>query len=136
MKDSQNDNVAQVFEAYPEALRLPLLKLRALIFEVGEKTPGVGEIEESLKWHQPTYTTSQTKSGTPIRMDRFGEGKIAIFFHCQTTLIEEFRALFPTVFEFSKNRAIVLRPDAELPLTELSFCIQRALTYHQKEKKG
>ncbi|MCA5012010.1 MULTISPECIES: DUF1801 domain-containing protein [unclassified Enterococcus] len=132
MKEIKNKQVAAVFEQYPEVIRLSLLELRALIFEVGEATSGVGEIEESLKWHQPTYSTIQTKSGTPIRLDRFGETKVALFFHCQTTVIEEFRALFSKELEFSKNRAIVLDPAKELPLDELAFCIQRALTYHQK----
>lgn len=72
------------------------------------------------------------KGASPIRIDRFEEDKIAVFFHCQTNLIETFRGMFPDILEFSKNRAIVLDPTEPLPLKELSFCIRMALTYYQK----
>ncbi|MFD1900845.1 hypothetical protein GQR36_14145 [Enterococcus termitis] len=62
----------------------------------------MGEIEESLKWHQPTYTTSQTKSGTPIRMDRFGEGKIAIFFIAKPRLSKNLERYFQQYSSFLK----------------------------------
>ncbi|MGX7263490.1 DUF1801 domain-containing protein [Enterococcus crotali] len=132
MKEFSNPSVATIFEHYPERYRKPLLALRELIFDTAKELAVVGVLEESLKWNQPSYATKATKSGSPIRIDRFGADKIALFFHCQTTLVEEFRALFSDVFEFSKNRAIVLDPDEELPLNELAFCIERALTYHKK----
>ncbi|WP_207695210.1 hypothetical protein DOK67_0001251 [Enterococcus sp. DIV0212c] len=131
MKEITDVSVATVFEHYPEEYRKPLLAVRELIFDTASHVTVVGELEESLKWNQPSYATKVSKSGSPIRIDRFGTDKIAIFFHCQTTLVEEFRALFSDVFEFSKNRAIVLDPKAELPTNELTFCIERALTYHK-----
>ncbi|MEI5994253.1 DUF1801 domain-containing protein [Candidatus Enterococcus mansonii] len=132
MKEMTDLNVANVFKNYPEHYRRPLLELRDLIFETAEGLVAVGDLEESLKWHQPSYATKKTKLGSPIRIDRFGTDKIAVFFHCQTTLVEEFRALFSDVFDFSKNRAIVLDPAEALPMKELAFCIERALTYHKK----
>lgn len=132
MKEFSDTNVAAIFEHYPERFRKPLLALRELIFTTASEIAIVGELEESLKWNQPSYATKVTKAGSPIRIDRFGSENIALFFHCQTTLVEEFRALFSDVFEFSKNRAIVLDPEKELPVNELAFCIERALTYHKK----
>ncbi|MGX7245578.1 DUF1801 domain-containing protein [Enterococcus quebecensis] len=132
MKGISNVNVATIFASYPERYQQPLLQIRELIFETAASLVVVGELEESLKWNQPSYATKVTKSGSPIRIDRFGSEKIAVYFHCQTTLVEEFRALFGEVFEFSKNRAIVLDPEQELPIKELTFCIERALTYHKK----
>lgn len=132
MKEIMDVNVANVFEQYPKEYRKPLLQIRELIFNTAAGLTNVGALEESLKWQQPSYATRISKSGSPIRLDRFGPEKIAIFFHCQTTLVEEFRALFSDVFEFSKNRAIVLDPAAELPIKELTFCIEQALTYHKR----
>lgn len=131
MKEFLDANIAAIFDHYPEQFREPLLMLRGLIFNTAAELPTVGIVEESLKWNQPSYATKGSKSGSPIRIDRFGDEKIAIFFHCQTTLVEEFRALFSDVFEFSKNRAIILDPKKELPVNELAFCIERALTYHK-----
>ncbi|PZL72821.1 hypothetical protein CI088_10020 [Enterococcus plantarum] len=132
MKEIIDESVETVFEQYPEDYRKPLLVLRELIFETAARLTIVGELEESLKWNQPSYATKISKSGSPVRIDRFGAEKVAIFFHCQTTLVEEFRALFSNVFEFSKNRAIVLDPEKEWPINELTFCIEQALTYHKR----
>ena len=121
-----------VFDHYPEEYKKNLLTLRELIFDTAASLTVVGELEESLKWNQPSYATKVSKSGSPIRIDRFGAEKIAIFFHCQTTLVEEFRALFSDVVEFSKNRAVVIDPRKEFPDNELAFCIEQALTYHKR----
>lgn len=73
----------------------------------------------------------ESKSGTPIRIDKFGD-KVASFFHCQTTLIEQFRKIFSHKLTFSNNRAIVLDPNKSLPVNELQFCLTSALIYHKK----
>lgn len=75
-----NVNVQNMFKSYPVEYREPLLKIRKLIYSVASKNPEVGELEESLKWGQPTYSTVKTKSGSPIRLDRFEEDKIAYSF--------------------------------------------------------
>lgn len=103
-----NASVENVFMNYPVEYREPLLQIRELIYSVASKIPEVGELEESLKWGQPTYSTVKTKAGSPIRLDRFGEDKIGIFFHCQTSLVDSFRILFHSNLEFSKNRAIIM----------------------------
>ncbi|PHM33120.1 DUF1801 domain-containing protein [Xenorhabdus innexi] len=130
----QSHAVRSVFEHYPEGFQQPLLKVRELIFEVAAKTEGVGLITEALKWGQPSYLTLETGAGTTIRLDRFGDSHIAIFVHCQTTLIDTFRTLFPELI-YSKNRAIVLDPKAELPIDELSICIEMSLTYKLKKTR-
>ena len=130
--DHMNPDVESVFNSYPVEFRRPLLELRELIYRTADATPAVKEIEESLKWGEPSYAT-KPKTGTPIRIDRFGEDKIALFFHCQTNLVETFRTMFNGVFEFSKNRAIVFDPYEELPKKELALCIEMALTYHSNK---
>lgn len=128
-----NVNVQNMFKSYPVEYREPLLKIRKLIYSVASKNPEVGELEESLKWGQPTYSTVKTKSGSPIRLDRFEEDKIAIFLHCQTSLVESFRTLLHDKLKFSKNRAIVIDPKKEIQTNELAVCIEMALTYHLKK---
>jgi hypothetical protein len=62
--------------------------LRELIFDVAASTDGVGEIEETLRWGEPAYLTSQSKSGTTIRIGWKSSrpAEYAVFFHCQTDL--------------------------------------------------
>ena len=129
MRKFTNIDVDNTFMEYPLLYRKRLLELRELIFDTGERIDKTNKIEESLKWGQPSYTC---KGASPIRIDRFEKDKIAMFFHCQTTLVETFRKLFANDLVFSKNRAIVLDPKKELPVEKLKICIEMALTYHNK----
>ena len=70
--------VDDVFQSYPRAARAKLGALRKLILATAARTQGVGEIEETLKWGQPSYLT-KSKSSTTIRIDRHGERHYALF---------------------------------------------------------
>ncbi len=125
--------VQAVFDNYPPALRKKLLALRQLILDTAATTQGVGEIEETLKWGEPAYVTTQTKSGSTVRIDRKkDQDRYAIYFNCNTTLVDTFRSMFPHTFQFERNRALVFSLNDTLPTKELMFCIAMALTYHRK----
>jgi hypothetical protein len=119
-------------------MRQKLLALRKLIFETAASTPGVGELEETLKWGEPAYVTSETKSGSTVRIawKRSSPSQYAMYFHCQTNLVETFRTLFPKEFAFKGNRAIVFRESEVVPTDSLSFCIAAALTYHRAKGRN
>ena len=127
--------VKAAFDATPAQARKRLLALRALILETAKTTDGVGRIEETLKWGQPSYLTPETGSGTTIRIDgvRGDAGRIALYVHCQTRLIEMFRARYADGLAFEGNRAILLDVDAPLPIEPLRHCIRLALTYHARK---
>lgn len=124
--------VAKIFESYPLPIRQKLLLLRDLILSTAAATEGVGKIEEMLKWGEPAYLTSASKSGSTIRIawKAADPSKYAMYFNCHTTLIDSFRTLFPNDFVFEGNRRIVFAEEAVLPTEYLSFCIAAALTYH------
>jgi hypothetical protein len=132
VKPFANAAVARTFESYPPAMRPKLLALRKLIFQVAASTPGAGKLE-TLKWGEPAYVTSETKSGSTVRIawKRSSPLQYAMYFHCQTNLVETFRTLFPNEFAFEGNRAIVFRESEVVPTDSLSFCIAAALTYHR-----
>ena len=125
----QSSAVEAAFDAFPEPARGNLLALRNLIFEVAAETPGVGAIEETLKWGQPAYLTSDTKSGTTIRLGVPKTGGSALFTHCQTTVMSDFRTLFPGEFAFDGNRAVLF--DAPPDIEKVRLLIRHALTYHR-----
>lgn len=137
MAPFSNPEVQARFDAYPSAPRKRLLALRELVFRVAAATPGVVEITESLKWGEPTYTTSN-KAGSPFRMDWKEKvpDQYAMYFNCQTDLVKMFRTLFPQDFRFEGNRALVLMLSSKLPEDELAVCIAAALTYHLKKRQG
>ena len=129
--------VAAAFSAYPKPLRTKLLALRRLILDTAKVTKGVGALEETLKWGQPSYLTTATKSGSTIRIDRIksSANRYAIYFHCQTDLVETFRQLYPTELSYGGNRSILLDADDAVPEAALRHCVALALTYHLRKRR-
>jgi hypothetical protein len=136
MKKFGSPAVAAKFKAYPPALRRKLLALRELVFATADRVEGVGRLTETLKWGQPSYLTQETGSGSTVRMDglKAGDG-YALYFHCQSGLIETFRELYPGRFRFEGKRAIVFAAADRLPKRELGHCIGLALTHHRRKRR-
>lgn len=126
---------AAAFKSYSEPVKTRLLALRKLILDTARTTKGVGAIAEALKWGQPSYLTTESKSGSTIRIDQVKAvpGQYAVYFHCQTNLVETFRELYPDL-KYSGNRAILLNARDKLPRAELRHCVGLALTYHLRKK--
>lgn len=129
--------VDTVFAAYPPPVKSKLLALRRLIFDTAKTTKGVGKLEEALKWGQPSYLTTESKSGSTVRIDQLKTeaGGYAVYFHCQTDLVETFRELYPEL-RYGGNRSILLDAGEKLPEAALRHCIALALTYHARKKAG
>lgn len=126
----RDPRVAARFAAFPTPARLGLLALRDLIFETAESTAGVGALQETLKWGQPAYLTPETRSGSTIRLGRPKQGGFAIYTHCQTTILSDFRSIFPKDFAYEGNRAILFTDDAAPADDKLRMLVRSALTYH------
>jgi hypothetical protein len=136
MKPIATPAVAKAFEAYPSNMRRKLLVLRELILRTAATTEGVGELEETLKWGEPAYVTSKTGSGSTVRIDwkKTEPTEYAMYFNCQTTLVETFKTIFPKEFKYEGNRAIVFSESEPIAKDALAFCVAAALTYHRSNK--
>jgi hypothetical protein len=128
--------VAQAFATFPAGVRPKLRALRTLIYTTARRTPGVGPLEETLKWGQPSYLTTASKSGSTIRLDavRAVPGRYALYFYCQTTLVAAFREKFGATFRYEGNRALLFDTATPFPAPELTACIALALTYHLQKR--
>lgn len=124
----QSAAVQAKFDSFTPARRAGLLTLRDLIYDTAATLP-VGRIEESLKWGQPSYATPDTKAATPIRLGIAKNGDLAIFTHCQSTVMSDFRALAPPDMHFEGNRALHLAADAPIASDAVAPLIRAALTY-------
>jgi hypothetical protein len=135
--DAPESTVDAIFNAYPNPVRSKLKALRRLIFDTAKSTRGVGALEEALKWGQPSYLTPESKSGSTVRIDQLKTeaGGYAVYFHCQTDLVETFRELYPEL-RYGGNRSILLDAGEKLPEAALRHCIALALTYHARKKAG
>jgi len=133
----KNSEVEAVFNTYDKEVREKLLGLRQLIYATAAETTGVGNLEETLKWGQPSYLTCTPKSGSTIRIDAIKSTteQYAMYFHCQTTLVETFREIYPHALAYEGNRAIVFNVNEKTPQKPLQHCIALALTYHLNKIK-
>lgn len=122
-------DVENTFRSYPQDIRDKLFFLRELIFETAKEIGIEKELEETLKWGEPSYLH---KNGSTIRIAwRTSQAnQYAIYFHCKTTLVETFKELYPA-FTFENNRAIVFDRDDPIPVNELKHCIELSLNYHR-----
>ncbi len=133
MQMIENPDVAAVFERYPKSVRKRLMHLRRLILATASETGGVGKLEETLKWGEPSYVTTESKSGSTVRLGwkKSNPHQYALHFHCSTTLVETFREIYRDSLAFEGNRSIVFDEQDEVPESELKHCIALALTYHR-----
>lgn len=129
-----DQSVKQKFAGYDPARRERLLAVRQMVFDVAAMTPGVGKLEETLKWGQPSYHTPETKSGTPLRIDAHPDGGVAVYVNCQTDLIDQFRVHYPNL-NYEGFRAVVMPPDSTLPEAELKHIMALTLTFHARKKR-
>lgn len=114
-RPDEKSDVAAVFRGYPKASRDKLAALRRLILETAAATEGVGTLEETLKWGQPSYLTTATKSGSTIRLDQVksASNQYAMYFHCQTDLVATLRALYPSLPHATSRLIITAPPGSE-----------------------
>jgi Domain of unknown function (DU1801) len=133
MRRFASSDVHSVFKAYPATLRARLMAVRELLFDTAACTEG--RLTETLKWGQPSYLTEETGSGTTVRIGRLKAGDgYAVYFHCQSGLIGQFRELYPDTFTYEGKRAIRFGAKDRLPVRELRHCIALALTHHLRKK--
>lgn len=122
--------VKAAFDKQPNDLQAKLLQLRMLILEVAQEIGVLDELEETLKWGEPSYIAPK---GSTIRLNSYKKSstQYAIYFKCTSKLVPHFREKYSTVFKFEKNRAIWFDLEDRIPTTALKDCIQKALAYHQ-----
>ena len=132
----QNYQVAGIFKEYPPVFRTKLEAVRRLILEVVQDYPEIGEIEETLKWGEPSYLPKSKNVGTTVRIhwlkskpDQYG-----VYFNCQTKLIPMFKRKYPGLFRYEGKRAIIFSKSEKVPAKELQDCIYMALTYHRNKR--
>ncbi len=132
MPPTPPDDVADAIAALPDEHRSTIAALRRLIFDVAEDV-GSAPLVEELKWAQPSYRSARARESTPVRLGTTADGEhAALLVHCQSSVIPDFRAMFPTEFRYEGNRAILFAPDDDLQVDRLRLCIEHALRYRRR----
>jgi len=126
--------VQSVLSQYPPAIQKKILTLRSLIYEISQKTGGVGEITESLAWNELSYAPKNPKSGTAIRLawHKKTPNQFGLYVNCNTNLIHSFQKEYPLTFTYDKTRGIIFPKTSVVDSKEIREFITNALTYYIK----
>ncbi len=132
--DPCDPRVRAAFDAFAPPKRTRLLAMRDLILQTAAEIREVGPIEETLRWGEPSYLTTESKSGTMLRVGGKAPDQVAVFVHCQTDLIARLQARFGDRITTEGSRAVVFSveegPDEEV-VRELAAL---ALTYKLRRR--
>ncbi len=130
MKLITDPKVDEIFAHYPDNVRDKMQFLRALVIQTAEETAHIDQLEETLKWGEPSYIT---KHGSTLRMDwkEKSPNQYAMYFKCTSRLVNTFRMVYDRKFQFEGNRAIVFHLNEKIPEQELKECIKATLLYHK-----
>lgn len=125
----ENPEVKTKFQSYPKEVKTKLNHLRKLIIETASEIEDIEEIEETLKWGEPSYLA---KKGSTIRIDWKSKTphQYAMYFKCTSKLVPTFKEVYGDLFKYEKNRAILFDLEEKVPATALKECIGLALRYH------
>ena len=109
-------------------------RLQTLIEDTAARTDGVGLLERSVKWGQPSCAPAKPRIGSSVRLQARDNGDVALMFICHTRLVEDFRELYGNRLVFEGNRAIVVRKGEPFDEEAVGHCIALALTYHLRKR--
>jgi len=129
LKINKNPAVEDKFSSYPKQIKSKMKNLRKLVLEVAKEDERITEIEETLKWGEPSYLV---KKGSTVRLDWKAKApdQYAIYFKCTSKLVTTFREVYGDQFNYEKNRAILFSLDDKVPTEELKKCVSMAFNYH------
>lgn len=128
-----NPEVELVFKNYPNQVRKKMINLRRLVIEAAKGIDEISDLEETLKWGEPSYLA---KHGSTVRIDwkKNNPDQYAVYFKCTSKLVSTFKLVYNDKFTFEGTRAIVFQMEDKLPELELKNCITVALRYHKVKK--
>ena len=119
-------DVQAAFEAAPQPTRDGMLALRELIFQVAASMPEAGPVTEALRWGQPAYLAPK---GSTLRLGKPKGAVFALFVHCQSRLIPEFRDGPGMGMRFEGTRAVLFENVSDLKGAPIEPLVRHALTY-------
>ncbi len=96
----------------------------------------LGELDETLKWHQPSWRPKRARTGSTLRMGWMPNNpdRLTLFVDCKTDLAARMRDLYPDLPANDGRRALGIDLNAPLPEQALSHLASMTFTYHQKRR--
>lgn len=134
MRIHSDVRVKEKFKSYPKAVQSKLKYLRKLILDTADAIDDITELEETLKWGEPSYLV---KHGSTLRIDWKAKKpeQYVMYFKCTSKLVPTIKKVYGDTFNYETTRAIVFGLDDNVPEKELKECIRLTLCYHKLKEK-
>lgn len=133
MKLSTDPRFIETLQSFPDEVQGKMEVLRELVHEIAQEEELVTELEETLRWGEPTFISNV---GTSLRMgwsdkrpDQYG-----LFVQCSSLVIPTIRAVHADALRYDKNRGVLFQNEEDLPLDLLRPMIHAALVYKKVKK--
>lgn len=130
MRKISEPDVQNAYESLPDSHKRYAYQIRDWIWEEVEGMSLGCNVIETLKWGEPSYLPAKRRIGSTLRIGQFDEKHIALYFNCQTMLVENFRSMFGREVQYSKNRAVLFNVSEPLPEPIVKTCASRTFRYH------
>ncbi|MBW4707951.1 DUF1801 domain-containing protein [Roseobacter sp. YSTF-M11] len=132
MKDLPAD-IQSVVRGWPRPAQSRFEEIRGIVHDAARRAR-IGDLVETTKWAQPAWLPARPRIGTTLRCDWHAghPDTLGLFVHCQTSVVETMRTLYPTAFVYEGNRALRLSLTEEFPADAIDHCAFLTLTYHRK----
>ena len=117
-------DVGAAFLAAPQSVQPGLGHLRSRILSCAKEKRI--DVTEALRWGQPAYLSPK---GWTLRIGAPKLGGFAIYAHCGTSLIADFKEMVPEA-RIEPKRAVLFETIAEAEPLPLELLISAALDYH------
>ncbi len=127
--------IAEVLASYPPKVSKRLQQVRRIILNTAHQLD-IGEVVETLKWHEVSYLPAKSGIGSTLRIgysDKMPK-HYQLYVHCGTNLIDMCKTLFPEL-HYQGNRGIAFVLDEPLPRDILAMLTEMTLTYHRNKRK-
>lgn len=127
------DDIDAVIGKWSAPARIRFTALRKTLHDVAARAE-VGELTEALKWGQPSWLPAKPRVGSTLRCGWHASDpeRFNLYVHCQTTLVETMRTLYPKAFDYDGQRALRMSLTDPAPMEAMEHCALLTLTYHRK----
>ncbi|MFK7855360.1 MAG: DUF1801 domain-containing protein [Granulosicoccus sp.] len=134
MKKFSEPVVRKAYESLPAPHKRSAYQIRDLIWQTVGEIDLNCEVLETLKWGEPAYLPVKPRIGSTVRVGQFDDQNLALYFNCQTMLVENFRSMFGDDMKYSKNRAVLFNVAETIPEAIVKTCVSSALRYHMDKR--
>ncbi|MFT6674686.1 MAG: hypothetical protein ACJAVM_000869 [Sulfitobacter sp.] len=118
---------------WPGPAQQGLWACRAIFHDVAAQA-GIGVLEESLKWGQPSWRPQRPRTGSTLRIswDAATPQILPLFVDCKTDLAARMQTLYPDLAANDGRRRIGFDLHGALPAQAIAHLAQMTFCYHLK----